>query len=321
MLEYTRKDAKTWALEKLKGFYQCPISPVTPDGKMDEAALRENVEKFIDVGIDGLVIGGFISECWNLKLADWYRYHDVIADAAKGRLPLWTIILDPSVHQALEKLDYVEKLGFEGAEIINPVVQLRTDDEIFDWFKYLTDRSNLAVCLYRTPVSGKVLGFDLMRRLADLDTCVAVKQGSLNRAETLKLRRDLRRDFIVSEPAEGWFLEDLRLGGQIVWGEISYLAYGKKRGLIDQYRALAMAGKWEEARQVSDQLNPVRLFLEEMLLWEIVRTATYAGAVAGVKVWFEALGFKAGTTIPPVKPVSPQRAEEIRAKVHELGLV
>jgi 4-hydroxy-tetrahydrodipicolinate synthase len=288
---------------------------------MDEEALRYNVEKFIDVGIDGLVIGGFISECWSLTLSDWYRYHEVVADAAKGRLPLWTIILDPSVHQAIEKMNHVEKLGFEGAEVINPVVQLRTDDEIFDWFKYLTDHTNLAVCLYRTPVSGKVLGFDLMRRLADLDTVVAVKQGSLSRAETLKLRHDLRKDFIVSDPTEAVFLEDLRVGGQICWGEISYLAYGKKRTLIDQYRALAAQGKWEEARAVSVQLDPVREFLGEILLWEIVRTATYAGAVASVKVWFEALGFKAGGMIPPVRPVSDERAEYIRGKVKELGLV
>jgi 4-hydroxy-tetrahydrodipicolinate synthase len=165
------------------------------------------------------------------------------------------------------------------------------------------------------------LGFDLMRRLADLDTVVAVKQGSLSRAETLKLRHDLRKDFIVSDPTEAVFLEDLRVGGQICWGEISYLAYGKKRTLIDQYRALAAQGKWEEARAVSVQLDPVREFLGEILLWEIVRTATYAGAVASVKVWFEALGFKAGGMIPPVRPVSDERAEYIRGKVKELGLV
>ncbi len=57
MLEFDRKDAKAWALKKLTGFYQCPISPVTADGKMDEAGLRENIEKFIDIGIDGLVVG------------------------------------------------------------------------------------------------------------------------------------------------------------------------------------------------------------------------------------------------------------------------
>jgi 4-hydroxy-tetrahydrodipicolinate synthase len=72
-------------------------------------------------------------------------------------MDLWTIILDPSVHQALEKMELVEKLGFSGAEVINPVVQLRSDEEIYDYFKYMTDHSDLAIFLYRTAVSGKLM--------------------------------------------------------------------------------------------------------------------------------------------------------------------
>ena len=170
-------------------------------------------------------------------------------------------------------------------------------------------------------VSGKVIGFDLIKRLADLDTVVAVKQGSLVRAETLKLRRMVREDFIVSDPNEAVFLDDLRHGGQVVWGEMSYLVFGKKRVLVDQYRKLAAEGKWEEAYQVSQQLAPVREFLEDMLIWEIVKTATYAAAVGGIKVWFEELGFNAGSLIAPVAPPSEEKKEWIRSKVRELGLV
>ena len=155
-LDFTRGEAKQWALEQIKGFYMCPISPVNDQLEIDESGLRENIEAFIEMGVNGLVVGGFISEGWNLTPSKWLRYHEVVADAAQGRIPLWTIILDPCVHTALEKLDAIEKMGFEGAEVINPVVQLRTDDEIFDWFKYLTDRTDLAICLYRTPVSGGV---------------------------------------------------------------------------------------------------------------------------------------------------------------------
>ena len=320
MPDYTRSEAKAWGIENIKGFYQCPISPVNDDFEMDTAGIQHNVDAFVDIGIDGLVVGGFISEGWNLTPSKWLDFHQKIADANQGRLPLWTIILDPCVHTALEKMEAVEKMGYVGAEVINPVVQLRTDDEIFDWFKYFCDRTDLAVCLYRTPVSGKVLGFDLMRRLADIDTCIAVKQGSLNRAETLKLRRDLRDDFIVSDPSEAVFLEDLRIGGQCVWGEMSYIIYGKKRHLVDEYRDLAAQGKWEEARQVSDQLNDVRLLLEETMLWKIAMTATYAASVADIKTWFEAVGLKAGRMIPPVRESGPEQKEALTAKLVGLGV-
>ena len=319
-MEYSRTDAKAWAQDKIKGFYMCPISPVGDDFKVDAKALRENIDTFVDIGIEGLVVGGFFAEGWNMTPADWMHYHEMVAEAAAGRIPLWTIVLDPCVHTALEKLDGVQRLGFEGAEVINPVVQLRTDNEIYDWFKYLTDRSDLAICLYRTPVSGTVLSFDLMHRLADLDTVVAVKQGAGTRAETLKLRRDLRDDFLVCDPSESTFLEDLRLGGQCCWGELSYILYGKKRHIVTEYRALAAEGRWEDARAKSAELADIRLFYEEMLLWRIIQTATYAGAVSSIKVWFDAIGLNGGRTIPPVREIDPAEADALRGQLQDLGI-
>ena len=319
-LDFTRSEAKSWAKRTINGFYMCPISPVGDDLHIDEAKLRENVEQFIDLGIEGLVVGGFFAEGWNLTPSQWIRYHEVVAEAGRGKIPLWTIVLDPCVHTAIEKMNAVGEMGFEGAEVINPVVQLRTDDEIFDWFEYLTDHTDLAVCLYRTPVSGKVLGFDLMRRLADLETVVAVKQGAGSRIDTLKLRRDLRDDFLVCDPNEATFLEDLRTGGQCVWGELSYILYGKKRHLVDEYRALAAQGKWEEARAKSMELSDIRILMEETLLWKIILTATYAATVASIKVWFEAIGLHGGRMIPPVKEISAAEADALRGKLVDLGV-
>ncbi|HAC33496.1 MAG TPA: dihydrodipicolinate synthase family protein [Gammaproteobacteria bacterium] len=319
-MDFTRSETKQWALDNVKNWYMCPLTPMTADFKMDEAGIRDNIDQFVDMGIEGLVMGGFIAECWNMKLSDWFRYHEIVADAVAGRTDLWTIILDPSVHQALEKMDFVEKLGFNGAEVINPVVQLRTDDEIFNYFKYMTDHSDLAICLYRTPVSGKVMDFGLMQRLAELETMIGVKQGFLNRQETLKLRQIMPDDFIVMEPLEYWFAEDIRLGGQVCWGELSYILYGKKRHLVREYMELAFAGEHEKARAVSDQLADVREYYGDKFLWVVKETATYATALANMKVWFEAIGLKAGPILPPVDQPTQQQRDEIYSKLDEMGV-
>lgn len=245
----------------------------------------------------------------------------MVADAAKGRIDLWTIILDPSVHQALEKMAHVERLGFSGAEVINPVVQLRTDDEIVDYFTYLTDRSELAICLYRTPVSGKVMSLELTGRLAELETVIGVKQGSLNRAESLKMRRALRKDFIIADPSEYFFCDDLRHGGQVIWGELSYILYGKKRGLMKEYVELARAQQWEAAYQKWSALQPVREFYEDIFIWEIARTGTYASALAALKVWYGAIGLKTGPVLAPVRDIDRLSAERLIARLHDLGVI
>jgi 4-hydroxy-tetrahydrodipicolinate synthase len=159
-----------------------------------------------------------------------------------------------------------------------------------------------------------------MKRLADIDTIVAVKQGSLNRDETLMIRRNMRDDFIVSDPSEYWFLDDLRKGGQVVWGEMSYIVYGKKRTLVKEYIALARQGKWEEAYGIWDQLNPIREFLANMVMAQIARTASYASTVSSIKVWFETIGLKAGPVVPPVRNLSAGQKEELKAQILKLGV-
>jgi 4-hydroxy-tetrahydrodipicolinate synthase len=318
-MDYTRSEAKAWAQRTLHGFYEAPFTPLTPQFEIDEKQLAENIERYIALGVDGLVVGGFIAELWAMTYQDWLRYHQMCAAAVRGRVPLWTIILESSAKQAIEKLAYVERLGYAGAEIMNPSVQLRSDAEIYDYFKYVTDRSNLAMVLYRTPMPGTLMSMDLVARLSELDTMVGVKQGSFSRADTLVLRRRVHPQFIVSEPMESFFLDDLRKGGQVLWAAFWYLAYGKKRHLMRQYYELGRAGKWEEAYAVSEQLDPVRVFFEDLAA-DMARTGTYASHIGMMKPWMGALGFPVGDVMPPVRGLAPERAEWLVGRLRELGV-
>lgn len=98
------QDARAWATDNLRGFYMCPVTPpLTDEFELDEEGLRQNIDAFVEMGCTGLVVGGFFAEGWNMTLAEWRRYHEVVANATAGRLPLFTIILDSSAFQAIEK--------------------------------------------------------------------------------------------------------------------------------------------------------------------------------------------------------------------------
>jgi 4-hydroxy-tetrahydrodipicolinate synthase len=321
-MDYSRSEVKQWAQKNLRGFYDAPFTPFTSDGQIDEAGLRRNIEILInDVGIDGMCIGGFLAEAWNLKLSDWFRYHEIYADAVKGRVDLSTIILDPSVHQALEKLEFVEKLGFNSAEIMNPSVQLKTDDEIFSFYKYISEHSDLAVVLYRTPVSGTVLSMEVMKRLSELDTLVGVKQASLKRSDTIKLRRDLRDDFSVFEPFEYFWLDDLQSGYPVTsWAAFVYTLYGKRRGELKEYIRLGEEGKWAEARTVWEGLRPCGNLIDDMGAEIIAKTQSYASGFTIFKPWYDAIGLTGGHVLAPVFDVSQAAREELIEKLTDVGI-
>jgi len=320
-MDYTRNEAKAWAQANLHGFHDAPLTPFTRDGEVDVPALRHNIDAFVDMGMEGIVVGGFIGEAWNMTLSEWMRYHELVADANAGRMKISTIILDPSARQALEKIEFTRKLGFQVAEVMNPAVQLKSDDEIFAFYKYLTDRSDMAIVLYRTPVSGTVLSLELMQRLADIPTLVGVKQGSLRRSDTYKMRRDLRPDFFVSEPMEQYFLDDLRFGYKFLqWAAFHYTVFGKLRPVIRQYMADAAAGNWPAAQAKWLSLRAASGFIEDMTVWELARTGTYASAFTLLKPWYDLIGLKGGHTLAPVADVSQERREWLGGKLRELGI-
>lgn len=320
-LPFSRKETKEWAKKTIFDWYECPLTPMTNDFKLDEDEVRNHIDAYVEMGEKGLVLGGFISEAWNMTLSDWKRYHEVCAEANRGRLPLWSIILDPSVHQAIEKMRFIQELGFVGAEVINPVVQLKSDDEIYDYFKYLTDNVDLAIVLYRTAVGGKIINVELIQRLAELDTVVGVKQGSGNHWDSIKMRKAVRPDFIVSDPNEDFWLDDLYHGGQVLWGAFYHILYGKKRHLLDEYTKLARENKLEEAYKKYESLQPVRDLVNELFMDPLFKTASYSTPLANIKEWYEALGLKAGPVLPPIRQIPESRKEYIRAKLKDAGVI
>lgn len=316
-------DARAWAAEQLRGFYMCPLTPFTNDFQLDEAGLRENIEAFVEMGCNGLVVGGFFAEGWNMTLAEWRRYHEVVAEAAAGRVPLFTIILEHSAYQAVEKMRFVETLGFVGAEVMNPSVQFKTDEGVVAYFDFVASASNLAIVLYRTPVSGYVYGHDAVLRIAEHPNVVGVKNGTLSWTDSIALRRSIGDRLIVSEPNERYWAHDIAFfDGRLLYGELSLLLYGKRRDELRRYTDLAFDGRVDEALALSARLDPVREVYEDILIGRIAATGSYLAAMPYLKAWFELLGLHAGCLRPPLQArLAPAEREKLAGRLSTAGVL
>ncbi|HEX4395656.1 MAG TPA: dihydrodipicolinate synthase family protein [Mycobacterium sp.] len=299
-------DPRGWAAEHLCNFYMCPLTPMTRDFELDEPGLRHNIDAFIEMGCTGLVVGGFFAEGWNMTLEEWRRYHEVVADATAGRLPLFTIILDSSAYQAVEKLRFVQSLGYVGAEVMNPSVQLKTDDDVVAYFNMIAPATELALVLYRTPVSGYVYSHAAVARIAEHDNVVGVKNGTLSWTDSIALRRAVGDRLVVSEPNERYWVYDVaQFGGRVLYGELSLLLYGKLRDSMREYTRFARDGDLEKALPLSDRLTAARAVYDDVLIGRIAATGSYVAAMPYLKAWFELLGLRAGPMRPPVRATIP----------------
>lgn len=317
-------DARAWAAENLRGFYMCPVTPLTADFELDEDGLRHNIEAFVDMGCTGLVVGGFIAEGWNMTPAEWQRYHEVVADATAGRVPLFTIIVDPSAYQAIEKMRFVESLGYVGAEVMNPSVQLRSDNDVVSFFDYVAPATSLALVLYRTPISGFVYSHDVVVRIAEHNpNIVGIKNGTVNWSDSITLRRRIGDQLVISEPQERYWAYDAALfGGRVLFGELSLLLYGKLRTQLLEYSDRALAGDLEGALPAAAKLDPVRQIWDDVLVRRIAATGSYTAGMPYLKAWFEMLGLRAGPVRPPVTPrLSGTEREQLEQKLTAAGVI
>jgi len=75
-MQFTRSESKAWARKNVKGWYMCPLTPMTKDMTLDEAGIRENIDYYASLGINGLVVGGFYFrnvECQAFRLVPLSR--------------------------------------------------------------------------------------------------------------------------------------------------------------------------------------------------------------------------------------------------------
>jgi 4-hydroxy-tetrahydrodipicolinate synthase len=323
-MPYARDEAKSWARQVIHGFIQDPFTPFKDDLTFDAEGMRYNIQKILDeVRPDGLIYGGNFGECWNMTAAQYKEYMTVSAEETKGKTLLAGIVIDPSPYGALEKIRLMEDLGYDCVEIMTPVYQVRSDEDIMTYFKLITDNTDMAVMLYNTPASGRLLGNDLIKCLADIDTVIGVKHGKLNWMDTMRLRQVIGDKMLVCEPVENYWLMDILFGGpdggKFIWATIELTLYGRKRHLLKEYTELARKGESAKAFELYKQLAVPRLLQEDQLYWSIFQKGLYS--IAGVKYWFELLGFKAGPVLPPQKGLTEAEKDEIRQTLEADGVI
>jgi 4-hydroxy-tetrahydrodipicolinate synthase len=150
---------------------------------------------------------------------------------------------------------------------------------------------------------------------------VGMKQGSPIKGDTARIRRFLRDDFIVAEPNEDRFLEELFDGARLMWANFNYTLAGKKRHLMKEYYDLALAGDYVGARERWKALRPVANLNDDLNAGNRINNASYAASIAWLKAWFEAIGLRGGRTLPPLHDISDADRKMLTDRLQQLGVV
>jgi 4-hydroxy-tetrahydrodipicolinate synthase len=248
---------------------------VTPfrEGRLDESALREQVEFQIKSGIDGLVPVGTTGESPTVDFKEHARVIELTVEFARGRVPVIAGTGANATSEAIELQQIAKHAGAAGGLSVNPYYNKPTQEGLYRHFMTIADRVDLPIVLYNIPGRTSVtMSPQTVARLAEHRNIVAIKEatGSLDIATEIRSLCDIT---IVSGD-DSLTVPLMSIGAVGVISVISNLLPAEVKSMV----SAAAAGNFAEARAIHVRLFP---FIKSVFLDGNPAGIKYAMKLAG----------------------------------------
>ncbi|HKZ18894.1 MAG TPA: dihydrodipicolinate synthase family protein [Acidimicrobiia bacterium] len=316
--------AKEMAFEKVRGLWIAIPTPFTSAGEVDEGTLRKSVDYYIEgLAVDGIFCGGVMGEFWALTVEERAQVHELVVNAAAGRVPVMAHIGHHTYSEAAQLSRHAEEVGADFVIAINPYFPIKPSDDIVrDWFRRLTAESSVPFFLFNTSYSGYALSPELIAELADLDTVCGIKNPK-PREHLLRVKELAGDRMVVCDASEAdWLGLHLDHGFQSLMSTPALAMYQTpaKRPIYD-YTRKAHGGDVAGAWALHDTLGRERDAFERWMRDSWLARGEGAIPIAALKTWLALMGLPQGPVRPPLIPLNEGQTEALRADLDGLGVL
>src|SRR5512140_1340839 len=234
-------------------FTGCGTALVTPfrkDQSLDEETLRKLVRRQIEGGIDFLVPCGTTGESPTLTHKEHLRVVEITLEEAKGKVPVLAGAGGYNTAEVIELARELSHMGADGILSVTPYYNKPTQEGLVQHFKAITKAVPLPIVVYniqgRTGVNVEP---STLKRLAEIDNIVGVKEASGNIGQMATVLHLLPEPFIVLSGDDAITIPLIALGGR---GVISVVA-NEIPAEFGKLVRLALAGDFVGARAIQRQ--------------------------------------------------------------------
>lgn len=179
-----------------RGSYTVTVTPFTEDGSaIDLDAHSRFIDWQLDSGVPGLIILGSTGEFLTVSDTERTALVKATVDHVAGRVPVLVGTMNAYTDNAVRYSREAEQLGADGLMIVPPYYYTPTEDEIFGYYRAISEAVSVPIMLYNNPVTSNVdMSAALVARLTEsLENVRYIKEASL----------DVARVFDVVEATHG----------------------------------------------------------------------------------------------------------------------
>lgn len=246
----------------IKGVIVPIITVIDEDEKVDEAAMRAQVDYVIAGGLHGILAFGSNGEFYQLEEDEMERGFQIIKDQAAGRVPVYFGIGAINTKKCIRLAKMAASNGAAGISVLQPMFLKPNAEELFLHFKTIAEAvPDMPVLLYNNPGRvGYTLSADLVEKLAhEVKNIVGMKDTSGDITQTEEfIRRNRDVDFKVFGGKDTLLYASLCIGAV---GGVCTAGNFMPELIVDIYNKY-MAGDMKGALDAQYKLNPVRLSMD-----------------------------------------------------------
>ena len=180
-------------LTKLHGIFTPLLVPQDEGGQINEPELRRFVSWLIERGVHGLYPNGSTGEFTRLTAEERRRVVAVVADEARGRVPILAGAAEANVKETLAACEAYAGMGVRAVAIVAPFYYKLTPESVYAYFGEIARNSPIDLTLYNIPMFASPIDVPTIRRLAgEFPRVIGIKDSSGDLAFMMRMMAAVR---------------------------------------------------------------------------------------------------------------------------------
>lgn len=286
--------------EKITGIFTPHLVPLDEQGRIHEAELRRYIDWLIEQGVHGLYPNGSTGEFLRFAPEERRRIVQIVCEQAAGRVPVLAGAAEANVRETVAACEVYRGFGARAVAIVSPFYYRLSPESVYAYFREIALNSPLDVTLYNIPMFASPIDVPTIRRLAELERVIGIKDSSGDLAFMMRMIaaiRPYRPEFSFLTGWEAVLVPMLLIGADGGTHATSGVVPELTRRLFE----LTKAGQLEEAMRLQYRL----LELFDAMIYS-------ADFPEGFRAAVELRGFDLGHSRQPLSPGQAVNREELQ---------
>src|ERR1051326_2957755 len=162
----------------ISGIFTPNMVPLYSHGEINEAELRRYLNWLIASGVDGLYPNGSTGEFVRFTPDERRRIVQIVCDTARGRVPVLAGAAEANARETIHACEAYCGFGARAVAIVAPFYYRLSAESVYAYFREIALNSPIDVTLYNIPMFASPIDVPTIRRLAELERVVGIKDSS-----------------------------------------------------------------------------------------------------------------------------------------------